>query len=123
MEQGFIRTSEYDALEKAVVSYGGDPSVLSSIWSEICTGNLDGMEILQTIIGRTGMSFQDVSEDDLSDVNRAMGLMMEFANSRRKYKGWPPNALSRKMHPRGRISMSAIMPDRVHAGSMMKEAE
>lgn len=125
IQNGFIRTPQFKALERTVESHEGDPSELPSLWAEISTGKIDGMEVVQEIISRTGMKFRGSSEEDLSDINSSVTPMMNFVNqvNKRDRKGWPPEELFRKTHPHGLTQMPTIMPGSAHAAQMMKQAE
>lgn len=125
MENGYLRSPQYDALEKAVVSHKGNPAVLPGIWAEASSGKIDVMEVVQAIIDRTEMDFERKNDDDMGDLNDVLNFVMAFMNriNYRDRKGWTSEELSQKTYPKGVPSRPIFVPGSVHATEMMKEAE
>lgn len=123
MDQGFIRTRQYDDLVKVIVSHEGNPSALPAIWAEISTAKIEGIDVVQIIIDRTEMVFNFKSENDLNDINNAIKPIMDFVNfvNLRQRKGWPPSELSKRT-PKYR-GTPTIVPGRAGIAKSLKEAE
>ncbi len=122
-KNGYIRTPQFSALEKAIVDHKGNPAVLSSLWAKISTGKMEMMEGFQNILDESGLVLGNKYMDEINDLNTLIPTVMAFENSinSRLRKGWAPSELGKRM-PKYH-GMPTIMPASAEAARRLKEAE
>ncbi len=139
VEKGYIRTPAMKALEEQIRKRGGDPEYLKPLWGRISADKMDHIESIQTILSgifpkkdlTDGEMHGEEQEErkaasaTLDDLNGMMLYVNNFINNinLRSRKGWRPDELFRKTHPKGLTKMPTIVPGSVHAAKMLKEAE
>ena len=135
VENGYIRTPQYTALEEKIKTLGGETDFMREIWASYSTDQLDMMEFLQTVLdlafgperGQGSDSSpagrkEPISIPSMEFLNELTMLINEFANSinLRHRRGWKPMDLFRKEYPNGLTSLPTLVPGSVEAAKAMK---
>ena len=140
VEKGYISTPAMEKLEAEIKRRGGNPEYLKGIWGQVSTDKLDQFESINAVMSGaypTAHKYKDYKEGDelpeealaqmptMDDLNALLPLVNEFLNNinLRSRKGWPPQELFKKTHPRGMTQMPTIMPGSAHFAKTLKEAE
>lgn len=121
VEKGYISSPVMTAFEAEIKRRGGDPEYLKTIWPQISTDKLDGMDAIQAII--RGMTDSGVNFSSIDDMNAMMPYAMNFYNSvnLRAKRGWQPGELAK--HAPKHNGPPTIMPGSAHYAKMLKESE